>query len=195
MMPGPTAKAALKTFRDTFGAGTRYREFTKSDETRLKKRVPGMLLKLLHEDGWRSYREQVLWTCDPDEWVPAADAWFPKSSGARIMARSAFGDLFAWDGRKFAIVLVHESLVMSGGDDDVWFFGRTLTSQTFLMQTVLPARIRAAHGTAGPLEWDEMYSYVPAIALGGDYKKSRVERVKAQEQLSILSQLVPIRRT
>jgi len=87
----------------------------------------------------------------------------------------------------------HQSVIFTEVDDSNWFFGRTLTSKTFMLQSEL-SRHRAARAAAGPLEWDDMYTYVPAFALGGSDGTSKVERVKAREQLVILSQLAPIRR-
>jgi hypothetical protein len=39
-----------------------------------------------------------------------------------------------------------------------------------------------------------MYTFVPALALGGSEETSKVERVKALEQLVILSQMTEIQR-
>jgi hypothetical protein len=44
------------------------------------------------------------------------------------------------------------------------------------------------------LEWNELYTYVPALVLGGSVETSRIERVQALEALVMLAQLAPIRR-
>jgi hypothetical protein len=53
---------------------------------------------------------------------------------------------------------------------------------------------RAAAKAVGKLAGDEMYTYVPALQLGGSSKTSKVQRVKAGEQLVILWRLAEIRR-
>ena len=58
----------------------------------------------------------------------------------------------------------------------------------------LPPRVAAARKSAGPLAWDEMYTYEPALALGGSEKTSEVKRVKAREQLVTLAHAAPITR-
>jgi hypothetical protein len=110
-----------------------------------------------------------------------------------VLGRSSFGELFVLD-EIFWLTLPHQSVSMMSTDDSDWFFGRTVTSKTFMLQAELP-RHRAARTEAGPLEPDQMYTYVPALALGGSEETSNVERVKAIEQLVILSQMAEIRRT
>jgi len=136
--------------------------------------------------------ETIFWMCDPDDWTPSARAWLPESPSPQVLGRSAFGDLFVLD-EGIWVPLPHQSAILRSVSDLNWFFGETLTSKTGMLQRELP-QLRAARAAAGPLEWDEMYTYVPALALGGSEKTSKVERAKAREQLVILSQLAPIRR-
>ena len=191
-MPALTPNEALKLFQKGFRAGVRYREYTKSDDKRLAGRIPEVMRMILQKDGSCSYREQIFWMCDPDHWAPAARAWFPKSQAPQVLGRSSFGELFVLD-EIFWLTLPHQSVIIKEVHDRNWFFGCTLTSKTFMLKTEL-GRHRATRKKAGLLEWDEMYTYVPALALGGSAKTSKVERVKAREQLVMLSQLAEIRR-
>jgi hypothetical protein len=185
---------ALEAFREVYGTGEKYRDYTESDEKRLAKRIPDIARTILKEDGWCSYNGQVFWLCDPDDWKEPVRAWFPKERSAVALARTAFGDLFVTSGSTFFQAYPHHSQMMPGTKDPGWFFGRTITAKTFMTVSEIPAKVRAARKAAGPLEWDEMYTYVPALALGGNEKKSKIERVKARERLVILSQLRSIDR-
>lgn len=199
-----TPKDALKAFSKKFGSGDQYRPYTAKDEKRLRDRIPEVMQMLLKRDGWCSYRDQLLWLCDPDDWMAAGRAWVPEATAPpEVLARSAFGDLFVLDNtpkkvkgyhysRTFWTVLACYSDVLTGTDDPNWFFGRTLTSEDMVVAD--RSIVRAARASAGALSWDEMYTFVPALALGGSVESSKVERVKAREQLVILSQLAPIRR-
>lgn len=186
-------KSASETFSKFFGSGVCYRSFETDDQNRLSDRIPEVMQKILQKEGWCSYKEQVLWLCDPDDWQPAADAWCTWSPNAQVVARTGFGDLFIWDGEMFWFFLVHESLAMRTVGNSDWFFSRMLTSNDFAPQTYLPDSIRAAREVAGSLAWDEMYTYVPALLLGGSEEASRIERVKALEALMMLAKLAPIR--
>ena len=44
----------------------------------------------------------------------------------------------------------------------------------------------------GPLKSDEMYGFVPALALGGPMELKNLQRVKLIEHLEFLSQLSPL---
>lgn len=176
-----------------YGSGKQYREYSAADEERLAPRVPEVMRAILRKEGWCSYKNQGLWLCDPDDWQPATRAWFPDEPAAQLLARSAFGDMFVLAGT-FWLGLPHESVIMQSVDDPNWFFGCTITAKGFTTQSDLPPKVHAASKAAGSLQWDEMYTYVPALALGGREKTSKIERVKAREQLVLLSQLAPIRR-
>jgi hypothetical protein len=160
-------ESAAAGFLKAFGPGVQYRKYGKADDTRLADRIPGVMREILQTNGWCSYKEQVLWICDPDDWQAAGRAWF---------------------------AMVHESIVMGTVDDADWFYSRTLTAKDFAPQTYLPDRIGVARKATGPLQWDEMYTYVPALALGGSPTSSRIERVKALEALTLLAGLAPIQR-
>ena len=45
----------------------------------------------------------------------------------------------------------------------------------------------------GRIKYDEMYGFVPALALGGASSVDHLERVKAVEHLVMLAQLAPLR--
>ncbi|EPM69033.1 hypothetical protein A249_39350 [Pseudomonas syringae pv. actinidiae ICMP 18804] len=44
----------------------------------------------------------------------------------------------------------------------------------------------------GPLKSDEMYGFVPALALGGPMELKNLQKVKTIEHLEFLSQLSPL---
>lgn len=46
--------------------------------------------------------------------------------------------------------------------------------------------------TLGPLQPDEMYGFVPALALGGSADLKHLQKVKTIEHLTFLSQLAPL---
>ncbi len=184
--------AALRSFDSAFGPGVPYRAFTEADRERLHTRLPPACMALLERDGWCSYKDQVLWSCDPDDWRAAVKAWLPDRVRAEAVLRTSFGDLMVWDGEMFWYVMVHDAIVASTVDDDAWFLSHTLTAKDFAPQTHLPGRTRRAREVAGELAPDEMYAYVPALAAGGSEAGSRVVRVAALEQLVLLAGLTDI---
>ncbi len=152
--------------------------------------APPAIAALLLRDGLGSYAGQVLWTCDPAQWAAAAQRWLPGRARADTYLRTAFGDLFIWDGEMFWFAMVHEGLVAGSVDDDAWFLSRTLAPQGLpMLHQGLPARVARARAAVGELAADEMYAFVPALALGGSEQDSRIERVHALEHLAMLASL------
>ena len=188
-----TPSDALSSFTEAFGPGEQYAPYTKDDAKRLGERLPEVVRLLLARDGWCSYKDEVLWTCDPDVWKSATGAWFPKQPDAQALARTAFGDLLVLAGGNMRMAMPHEGSVLPEMNEPDWFFGLDIVQPDFKTQSSLPARVRAARKSAGRLAPDEMYTYVPALASGGTRETSKIARVKAAEQLSFLSQLGPIR--
>ena len=192
--PKKKKKTAADAFLKAYGDGVQYRKYTEADAKRLASRIPEPMREILERQGFCSYKDQAFWFCDPADWEAAGKAWFSDAEHPEVLARTAFGDLFVWDHEMFWIALVHTSEEIPLIGDAGWFFSQTLTSRDFPFVSELPGRVRDAEKSAGTIEWDEIYGYVPALALGGNKKRSRVEVAKALEALVMLSELAPIRR-
>ena len=179
----------LNDFRRALGKGEQYRAYQEVDAQRLGGQIPGVMLKLLQQEGWCSYLGQALWLCDPDDWKVVAGLYTDVVPAARVIARTAFGELFLWDGEIFWYLMAHDAVVMWTMDDPEWFFSQVITSSEYR-----PGPIEAAQARCGRLDWDEMYTFVPALALGGSGDPSTIEKVKAREGLAILAQAQPVER-
>jgi hypothetical protein len=188
-----TVSKADKAFRAAHKPDPAYRPFSAADRKRLGKRLPEIMLALLDRDGWCSYDDQLFWLCDPDDWEKAARAWLPEPSAAcDVLVRSSFGDLLAWDGERFWLVLPHLSQRIGQTSDPNWLFASTLGRDGVHFHGDLVTETAAARKKCGPLGWDQMYNYAPALALGGSVKRSEIARESAPVALSILSQLAPV---
>lgn len=170
--------------------------------------MPSQLLAYWEEHGWCGYAGGLLWTVDPQEYGPVVKAWigntaFMQEDTFHIIARSAFGKLYFW-GEK------------SGGDKlnviaaDSFALARTLQPAKDLDQVArafFGAKSRDAvdhkmeQGTLfalalaglGQLKYDEIYGFVPALALGGAPVLKNLQKVKAVEHLVMLAQLAPLK--
>jgi hypothetical protein len=192
-MPSKLSKPA-REFVSGHKLDEAYRPFTAADRKRLGKRIPKPMREILERDGWASYDGQALWLCDPADWEDAAKPWLPEDAIAcDVLVRSAFGDLLVWDGDRYWLVMPHDSARIGDTSDAEWLFEATLQDKGFHFND--PETLEettAARNQCGPLEWDEMYNYAPALAIGGDRKESEIAREDARVALTILSQLAPI---
>ena len=116
-----------------------------------------------------------------------------------IIARSAFGDLYFW-GEKTgsslhvfapgAFCIPEESLsVAEDMNFEMQLFFGALDREGNDFENMFTPALRRL----GRIKYDEMYGFVPALALGGASSVDHLERVKAVEHLVMLAQLAPLR--
>ena len=184
---------AAATFRKKHKPDPAYRTFTAADRKRLAGRLSEAMLALLEADGWCSYDGQVIWLCDPDDWAEAGKAWLPRGKKTTdVIARSAFGELVAWDGKQFWLILPHDLTRVSQTADPEWLFGVEFQNPDFHFNAELAKETKAARKACGDLSWDEMFNFAPALALGGTRADAQLAREDARVALDILHQLGPI---
>jgi hypothetical protein len=193
-----------EVFRKAYGQGVSYRAFLKADRDRLEGRVPGYLLDLWESDGWAGYRDGLLWMVDPDEFVPVLAAWnVPNDPPLIVVARTAMGQLFllgsnfrAPNGAPAPKVLVlnpHSASYNTVGLVAEKFLTRSIADEDFLKPAMHEAETKRAAKDVGPISWNEMYGYEPALALGGSGKADTVRRFDLFTHHLLLSQLVPLK--
>lgn len=138
---------------------------------------------------------------------PVLSAWLEDTPLMRqdifsIIGRSAFGKLYLWgtaSGQSFSILTSwgiifprdnSNKIQASYADDLVRYFFEGLRKEDLAEEDVQgrPLFGRALQAL-GPLASDEMYGYVPALALGGEAHLKNLRKVEAVEHLVILAQL------
>jgi len=174
-----------------------------SSMDRYRGKLPDQLLKYWDEFGWCGYADGLFWTVNPQDYEPVLDAWigetpFMEQDAYHIIARSAFGDLYFW-GEKTGYTL----LVCATGSYAVpqrasrastldiaaqRFFGMCNSEENDFGDHFAPALKKF-----GRLKSDEMYGYVPALAMGGSDDFSHLQKLKAIEHLVFLAQLSELR--
>jgi hypothetical protein len=185
--------AAAQAFMDAHWPDPAHRPFTDEDRARLSARLPAPMLDLLEANGWCSYDGQVIWLCDPDEWMPIGRAWLPdRSRVTEVVVRSAFGDMIVWDGEKFWLVLANELTRITQTSDPDFLFGRNFLDPEFHFGDELARETAEARAELGDLEWTQMFNFAPALALGGTRSDAQLAREDARVALDILHQLGPI---
>lgn len=192
-MPTAVSNAPIRAFHEAHGDIRTYRRWRKADAERLGARLHPVLRALAEADGWASYDGDSLWHCDPDDWAGVAARWMPEGTKqCDVLFRTGFGDLFVWDGTYVWLVRPHLSARMRITRRVDRLLGFAFQQSDFFLQDDLPEMMERARTKAGQLKPEEIYNYVPALALGGSEKKSRIVKAKAKEALDILAQLSPI---
>lgn len=169
---------------------------------RFRGKLPDQLLEYWQEHGWCGYADGLFWTVNPQEYEPVLEAWigdtpFMEQDAYHIIARSAFGALYFWGERTgYALklsaigsyVVPHSPPITSLEKEIQMFFGGRDRKGNDFDNLFAPALKKL-----GRLKHDEMYGFVPALALGGPATLDHLQKVKAVEHLVFLGQLSELR--
>ena len=199
-------------FLEKMGPAIDKRYVPPSSIERYRGKLPDQLLAYWEEHGWCGYADGLFWTVNPQEYEPTLEAWigntqFMEQDTYHVIARSAFGELYFW-GEKSGdslTILPWDALafpstgaakyVSEGKADDAikWFFGGQQREDFDLEDDGERPLFTPALKKLGQLKFDEIYGFVPALALGGSATLPHLQKVKAIEHLLLLAQLAPLR--
>lgn len=187
-------------FLEQMGPSTHKRTVPTSSIERYRGKLPDQLLAYWEEHGWCGYADGLFWTVDPQEYEPVLEAWIGdtplmEKDAYHIIARSAFGKLYFWGER------TGDSLkVFAPGsycfprkamyeESELDFGLRIFFSNRDRKENDFDDLFTPALKKLGQLAHDEMYGFVPALALGGPSDLAHLQKVKAVEHLVFLAQL------
>ena len=179
----------FEAFHRTHGAPVTYRDASDEAMARLSQRLPAELVELFRADGFAVYGGGLFSTVDDRDVEAARASWLPSFPQISLFGHGAFGELFIWDGGTVQILLPHLARVGFVTGSITGFFEETLTRPTYIEHTLRKEAAANAERLVGPLAWDEMYGYEPAIALGGSGEPDTIRRYKLVEHHILLSQL------
>lgn len=192
-----------------FGPPVAVRAVSQETLNRYRGRLPDKLLAYWAAYGFAGYGEGRFWMTNPAEYAGVLHAWLAqtKFDGADdyfVIGRSAFGELIIWGTRTGPSITINCSWgMLYPSDESRWMdekkgdflvsawlaglekddFDEEDESEEFLFER--------AQKLLGPLAYDEMYGFVPALALGGPRRLDHLQKVKAVEHLTLLSMLEP----
>ena len=192
----------FKYFLKKFGLAVDAQQVPMHSIDRYRGKLPDQLLKYWHTYGWCGYADGLFWTVNPEEYEPALEAWigetaFMEQDAYHVIARSAFGKLYLW-GEKTGFTLQissmssyavpHSPPKASLDTEAQWFFGMMGREENDFNEFFAPALNKF-----GRLNSDEMYGFVPALAMGGPDDFGHLQKLKAVEHLVYLAQLSELR--
>lgn len=179
----------LEPFFACFGEGELYEALTPQQISAWRGKLPDELLDVFAITGLRSFGDGFLWFCNPEYFAPVIDEWLPERPECTVFARSAFCDLWLWDGSQCWLLDVHYARLVAYRAPPLLIFNYIFTEEAILTDLLSFDSFKEVCGRVGHPAWDEMYAYVPAIVLGGSLDRTdTIERVKLREHLSFLCQ-------
>ncbi|MEJ6498634.1 GAD-like domain-containing protein, partial [Pseudoalteromonas lipolytica] len=162
--------------------------------------------------GFSGWGDGIFWLVNPQDYHEILQTWLEDTEFAKrenngidkyyVIGRGAFGDLVVWgraSGQSLDINSNFGMLFPTDSTEDLVEDGEELTIDLFfatmskapLDQKDINEKPLFEHAlkNLGPLEADEMYAFVPALALGGVNKLENLQKVKAIEHLNFLAEL------
>lgn len=180
---------ALERLSAAFGPGEAYRQLEEGETGQWRNLLPELLLDDWDQFGFRRFADGLFWWTDPVYMSPVLVDW-PDIPGRFVpFARSAWGNLFLWGDGGLHFLDVHHGELISTSVDLELALNHWLPDEETQEEILSRAEFTLVKARIGPPEWDEMYGYEPALALGGSGDLSTVRRYKIREHLSILGQL------
>jgi hypothetical protein len=195
-------------FISKFGEATSRIAVPAEDIKKWHGKLPEQLITYWLEEGWCSYANGLLWTINPESYEDLVDEWLADTPLEQIdsfhaFARSAFGDLYLC-GEKTgsnvtvccelnAISMTSKSLTSKSDEKKNLsirsFFAASSASDFDLKDEQGFPLFEQALEKLGPLEFDEVYGFEPALLLGGKMRLDNLAKVKLDPHLTILRQL------
>jgi len=184
----------IERFRKLHGPGEACEQAHPSVLERYRHKLPEDFLSEWEHSGWCAYARGRIWTVNPDLFIDTIREWLPdwclgEDNQPIVFARGPFGDLLVYYNGEVGQLNVHYGryIVVNPTGLDL-FLGFSLTEK--YIDNALDGKLAlGAIKKLGPLAFDEMFTFEPALALGGATKLKYVKKVKMLPQLNILAQL------
>ena len=169
--------------------------------------LPNRLLEYWQQYGFCGFKDGIFWIVNPDDYKDTMDSWL-KGTGVdeldtfHVIARSGFGELFLWGektGQSWNIEPVNGRLFNQGNDekdiaagkanDRVQGFFSVIKVNSVNLEDVDTDEplFEQAVDKFGPLKPDEMFTFEPALFLGGEQTFQTVNKVNLFIQSEILA--------
>ena len=188
---------------ETIGNPIYRQEVPPSSIERYRGKLPDPLLELWKEHGWCGYGEGIFWLVNPQEYEGILNYWISNiatelTDTYHVIARSAFGDLYLWGEKTGPSLNIYSNVSRFSYDPvDRPAQAATRALQAFLLSLSVEYLdfddfFSLAKKKLGILSQDEIYGFTPALMLGGAAKLENIEKLKAVEHLTILSQLAEL---
>lgn len=176
-------------FEQKFGEGERYDSVSPSRLENIQSSgLPNFFVEHIKMKGLRQYGNGLWWLLDPLALEEDVAALADLKSPLPVL-RSSFGCFIAGAHGEYYSINPHSGSCRSVGKDLGLFMNATLTDDYALHDMYFLYQHQHAEEHLGRLLSDEMYTFVPALRLGGSRNYEAIHRVKMREQLSFLAQL------
>ncbi|MEO9257314.1 MAG: T6SS immunity protein Tdi1 domain-containing protein [Crocinitomicaceae bacterium] len=152
-----------------------------------------IIIEIWKTFGLRNYLEGLFCFVNPSLYNPIAQKFPDISSKCCVFAKSSLGCLFLLDelaiGKSVIYLNPHLGIRKIIGTSLEILLAVELGADSFWKRECYGKFELKVIEKYGPLDYDECYAFVPALALGGTESMKNIQKVKAIQHLEFLSQL------
>ena len=155
----------------------------------LASKVPPPLADEWRRFGFGAYGSGLLWIPVPDEPFLDPDDW-PSLDGTGIeVLRTAYGDVFLWQGERFLFQNVLSGKV-TPFDPYIDLVFDAMTEKNFRKSVLMERLFRIARKRLGDLGSEECYGFAPLPALGGAIAEEYLIKTKMRPYVAMAAQVL-----
>lgn len=152
-----------------------------------------VLSHIWENHGFSSYNGGLFSTVNPEDYLGFTEKYFKESFSAFVFAKTCMGCLFVFVdepiGKSIYYVNIHTNEKKVVSTRFGVFFAVNLGAASYWKRECYGKFELKVIEKFGQIEYDECYSFVPALRLGGSESIKNIQKVKVREQLEILLQL------
>lgn len=185
----------LQAFIEKHQPGKNLQKATQSKLDQYSTRLPASILELWRGYGFGSYSGGLIRLIDPEIYNDTLYTWLGKKNDKRIpLALSAFGELFYYrdlgsGAEDVSVLKVHYKSIDVCSWSLMDFFNDYLCDDEMIEEVLRQELFREALEKHGSLKNDEIYSFVPALAMGGAAQVEFIKKANALVHLDLLFQM------
>lgn len=171
--------------------------------------LPSRLLEYWSEYGFCGFQNGLFWLVNPDDYREAMQSWL-KGTGVmeqddyHVIAKTGFGTMLLWgkkSGQSWEINIYNSQIYFEGNDEKRIFQEGENKSLMGFFAVISPEDVdledvdtdkpifEQAVKKFGPLKEDEMFTFEPALFLGGEQTFKTVNKVNFFIQSEILASM------
>ncbi|EPG37024.1 hypothetical protein F907_02289 [Acinetobacter colistiniresistens] len=195
-----------KDFREMFGEPIDKVEVTDELIKKYRGKLPESILEQWRVIGFAGYLNGLYWITNPDDYEEVIYDWLEDTPLVDddvyyVLARSAFGELLLWGENNFYRYYIkpiegilhdtEEKTETAEFYGDLFFFYSDKDSLDHIDKNGKKLFDRAVK-KLGVLKADEMYTFEPALALGGEESLSHLAKVNLPVHMKLLKQVTPL---
>jgi hypothetical protein len=165
----------------------KYADVTLETLEKYQGKVPELLLAIWERHGLTSHGQGELWFTNPDDFTDIVQAFFGDQYSFIVYARTSFGRLWAiLDDRLYTI---HPQIARAIYGHKLEVFDTLMSSGLVSTSSDFHTEHLKALKKLGPLKADQMYGYVPVLALGGNGSLKETKIVQMREYLFMVADI------